>query len=79
MSPGWLRRRSALGRELLEPVGNNPDGPSSAAVGGLPLAALESSLDVDEATFAEVAASEAGKLAPEDHVMELGVFLAVHG
>ncbi|MHB8344040.1 MAG: hypothetical protein ACYDED_07230 [Ferrimicrobium sp.] len=54
--------RSALGRERLETVGDNLDGPLSAAVGGLPLAALKS-FDVDEASLAEVAASEAGELA----------------
>ncbi len=77
--PRWLCRRSALGRERLKPVGDNLDGPSSAAVGALPLAALESSLDVDEATLAEVAASEGGELAPEDHIVEFGVILAVRG
>ncbi len=77
--PRWLCRRGALGRERLEPVGDNLNGASSAAVGGLPLAALESSLDVDEATLAEVAASEACELAPEDYVVELGVALAVRG
>jgi hypothetical protein len=71
--------RSALGRERLEPVGNDLDGASSAAVRDLPLAALESSLDVDEATLAEVDASEAGELTPEDHVVELGMTLAVRG
>jgi len=78
----WLCRRSALGRDRLELLLDDLDdldGPSSAAAGGLSLAALESSLDLDEATLAKVAASETGGLAPEDHVVELGVALAVRG
>lgn len=41
----WSRRcglRSSVGGERLEPVGDDFDGASIAAVGGLPLAALES-------------------------------------
>jgi hypothetical protein len=74
-----LRRwslRSALG-ERLEPVGDDLDGASSAAIGGLPLTALEPTLDVDEAAFAEVGRGEVSELTPEDHVVELGVALAV--
>ncbi len=52
---------------------------SSTAVGGLPLAALQPSLDVDEATLTKVATSEVCELAPEDHVVELRVALAVRG
>src|SRR5579875_2795160 len=73
-APALRRRclRSALGGEHLEPVGGDLDGPSSAAVGGLPLAALEP-------TLAEVLAGEVGELAPEDHVVGLGVALAIRG
>src|SRR5579875_326962 len=71
--------RSALPGERLEPVGDDLDSPSSAAVGGLPLAALEPTLDVDEAPLAEVLAGEVSKLAPEDHIVEVGVALAVRG
>ena len=80
-APALRRRslRSTLGGERLEPVGDDLDGASSAAVGGLPLAALESSLDLDEVSLAEVARGEVGELAPEDHVVELGVALAVRG
>jgi hypothetical protein len=79
-APALRRRclRSALGGERLEPVGDDLDGPSSSAVRGLPLAALEPSLDVDEAVFAEVLDGIVGKLA-EDRVVELGVALAVRG
>jgi hypothetical protein len=76
--PRRLRRRSlrsALRRARLKPVGDNLDGPSSAAVGGPPLAALEPSLDVDEASLAEVRGGEVSELTPEDHVVELGVLL----
>nr|WP_298442893.1 hypothetical protein [Ferrimicrobium sp.] len=49
------------------------------AVGGLPLAALEPTLDIDKATLAEELAGEVGELTPEDHVVELSVALAVRG
>jgi hypothetical protein len=49
----------------------------SGAVGSLPLPALEAPFNVDEAALAEVAGGEVSELAPEDHVVELGVALAV--
>jgi hypothetical protein len=50
-SPKGSRCRYGLGTlgECLQPVGNDLDSPSSAAIGGLPLTALESAFDVDEA------------------------------
>ena len=52
------------------PVGDDLHAASSAAVGGQPLAALESPLDVDEATLAEVGAGKLGHLAPQDDYVE---------
>jgi hypothetical protein len=43
----------------------------------LPPAALEPTFDVDEAALAKVAGGEVSELAPEDHIVELGVALAV--
>jgi len=68
-----LSLRSALPEERLKPLGDDLNGASSAAIGGLPLAALEPTLDVDEASLAKVLAGEVGELAPEDHVVKLGV------
>jgi hypothetical protein len=57
--------RSTLGGERLEPIGDGLDGAPSAAVGGLPLAALEPTLAVDEASLAEVTRGEVSELTPE--------------
>lgn len=68
-----------LGKEQPEPVGDDLQGASCAATCDMPLVALDLSLNVDEATFAELTASESGELAPENHVVELGVALKVRG
>ena len=63
-SPEGSRCRCSLGTlgECLKPVGNDLDGTSSAAIGGLPLAALQPTLDVEEASLAEVAGDEVSEL-----------------
>ena len=53
----------------LEPVGDDLDSASSAAVGGLPLAALEATLDVDKTALAEVLRGVVRELTPEDDVV----------
>ena len=63
----------------LEPVGDDLDVASSAAIGGLPRAALEPTLDVDESAFAEVAAREFCHLAPQDDIVKLGRRAAIGG
>ena len=76
-----LRRRClrrALRAERLELFGDDLHSPWSASVGGLPLAALEPSLEVDEAVLAEVLDGKVGELA-DDRVVKLGVALAVRG
>lgn len=57
----------------MEPLGGDFDGPSSAAVSGLPLAALEPILRLVEAALAEVAAGCGHRADARDHAVELGV------
>jgi hypothetical protein len=65
-----------LGRRL-DPVGDEFDGPSSAAIGSLPLTAVQSPFDVDGTAHAETARGEVNELTPEDHVVKLNVALPV--
>src|SRR5664280_122558 len=59
-SPEGSRCRCSLGTlgECLQPTGNDLDSPSSAAIGGLPLAALEPTLNVYLTALLLVLASE---------------------